>query len=68
MIIHQMTLISAGKFTAISPKSSMTSSKCFPTTPRHRLSKLGGFFFSMGDPARNKLDFDFTTLHTQSLS
>ena len=67
MIIHQMTLVSAGKFTAISPKSPMISSKCFPTTPRHRLSKLGGFVFSIGDPAINKLNIKLITVPTQSL-
>lgn len=38
------TLISAGKVRAISAKSSMMSSRLQPTTPRHKLNKLGGAF------------------------
>uniref|UniRef100_A0A2P2JST8 Uncharacterized protein MANES_03G129700 n=1 Tax=Rhizophora mucronata TaxID=61149 RepID=A0A2P2JST8_RHIMU len=41
-------LICKGKPTAISPKSAVISSKCLPTTPKHKLTKLGGLLYSLG--------------------
>lgn len=46
-----LTLISEGKLEEISAKSSMISSKCLPTTPRHKLTKVGGFGFSKDSTA-----------------
>jgi hypothetical protein len=43
--------MSAGNITEISAKQRIISSKCFPITPRHELTRDGGFDFSGDIPA-----------------
>lgn len=63
------TLISEGKVMAISSKSAIISSKCLPTTPTHRLTRLGGFDLLISGPdgwsqeanLRSELDSELAT-------
>ncbi|KAF5781531.1 hypothetical protein HanXRQr2_Chr11g0484781 [Helianthus annuus] len=41
--------MSGGKLVKTS-KSSIISSRCLPSIPRHKLTRAGGFLFIKGDP------------------
>jgi len=43
--------MSEGNITEISAKQGIISSKCFPITPRHKLTRDGGFDFNGDIPA-----------------